>query len=122
MKRFLFAIILCFPFFSHATHIRAGEITYRVISYLSFDVTVTIYSEQGSGIPTDSIEINWGDGTTQWIQRDNAQGDILPNGIKRSIYIEPHSYPGPLPFYIISVHDQNRINGIININFSGSVN
>ena len=115
-----------------ATHNRAGEIRYRVLGYLTFEVTIITYTK-ASSIPADrdTLTLNWGDGTFEDVLRSNGQviGGV-PNGvviqgtdIKYNEYkSRPHTYPGPLPFYIISVKDPNRISNIININGGASVN
>jgi len=131
-------VLLLFGFFffvfnSFATHNRAGEIRYRVISYLTFEVTIITYTKASStAADRDTLELYWGDGTMEKVVRTNGpivggvrKGVVLPGGndIKYNEYRSNyHTYPGPLPFYIISVPDPNRISNIININRGASVN
>jgi gliding motility-associated-like protein len=63
----------------------------------------------------------WGDGSGQYVQRSNGNGDLLPNNTKRNYYIAEHTYPGRGTF-TISMTDPNRIDGILNINFPNSIN
>lgn len=133
MKRFLTLLIIigfCFEVF--ATHNRAGEIRYRVLSYLSFEVTIVTYTKASStAADRDTLKLKWGDGTFDMVLRSNGpigssgvpQGVVLGDDIKYNEYKSGvHTYPGPLPFYIISVSDPNRISNIININGGASVN
>lgn len=107
-----------------ASHYRAGEIFYENLSYLTYRVTVVTYSTDITGGPDrDTVEISWGDGTSSPALRTNGpigftgvpQGETVGNNIKKNIYIATHTYPGPLPFYVISMFDPNRVGGIINM-------
>ena len=119
---------------SYATHYRAGEIIYTLISPLTYEVqviTYTKFSGVSASADRDSIDISWGDGTSELISRVNgvdADGDGVPEGevifddIKQNIYRGRHQYPGIRPFYVISILDPNRIDNIINISGGASVN
>lgn len=109
-----------------ATHNRAGELLYEYISPLSYRVTVVTYSkisDISANADRDSLSLDWGDGTVESITRVNGplvngvpNGELIGNDIKQNIYISDiHTYTGALPFYIISVTDQNRIANIVNI-------
>src|SRR5688572_13352243 len=127
-----FFLLLSIPE-AFATHNRAGEIRYRVVSYLTYEVTIITYTKASSTqADRDTLELNWGDGTIESVLRSNGpivsgvhQGVVLPGGydIKYNEYKSGlHTYAGPLPFYVISVTDPNRISSIININQGASVN
>lgn len=133
MRKFL----LAFPVFllcltdAFGTHNRAGEIRYRAVSYLTFEVTIITYTKASSTqADRDTLELNWGDGTIEMVLRSNGpvvggvpQGVVLEDDIKYNEYRSNlHTYAGPLPFYIVSVTDPNRISNIININGGASVN
>jgi gliding motility-associated-like protein len=121
---------------TYATHNRAGEITYEFTSNAgnTIKVTITTYTRESSvQADRDSLPIHWGDGKPDEIlYRTNGplnslgipNGESLGNDIKKNIYIGYHTYPGAPPppknFFIISMTDPNRNDGIINI--SGSVN
>jgi len=139
MKKSFFKVIaiLLMTFFSsnvYATHNRAGELLYEYISPLSYKVTVITYSkisDISGNADRDSLQIDWGDGTIETVVRingpivgGNPNGELIGNDIKQNIYESAiHTYSGALPFYIISMTDQNRIADIINIaGGSGSVN
>lgn len=79
MKKILLLLIVFFPFYSFATHERAGEITYRYIgpttwpySY-KYEITITTYTK-GSSEPADRcfLTIDFGDGDTALVCRSNG--------------------------------------------------
>lgn len=105
-----------------ATHNRAGEITYEQIGDLTIRMTLTTYTRTSSSMADrDSLEIQWGDGSSQWVRRVNGSGTVLPNDTKRNLYIAEHTYPGRAT-YTISMTDPNRNAGIINVNPPNSIN
>ncbi len=134
LKTFFISIAILLTFPAYATHNRAGELLYEYISPLSYKVTVITYSkisDISANADRDSLRIDWGDGTLETVIRVNGpivggvpNGQLIGNDIKENIYESGvHTYSGALPFYIISVTDQNRIADIVNISGgSGSVN
>lgn len=119
------AISICIIAFASqifATHNRAGEISYTQLSDLSIRAVVTTYTKTSSvSADRDSISIAWGDGSFSNVVRINGNGQILPNNIKKNVYIAEHSYPGR-GSYLISVQDPNRVDNILNIDPPNSVN
>ena len=129
MKRLLFFLLITFGMVVtvNATHNRAGEITYRHISGLTYEITVTTYTK-GSSTQADrcELEFRFGDGDIDTVQRINGPAsNNCPNGgvvispptqddLKKNIYQTTHTYPGPA-IYVISVQDPNRNAGILNI-------
>ncbi len=101
---------------AHATHNRAGEITFRQIGDLTFEVTCTTYTKTSS-VPADrdSLEFDWGDGNVQYVTRSNGNGQPMANDIKFNIYVATHIYSGRGE-YIISMTDPNRNGGVLNVN------
>ncbi|MCB9227584.1 MAG: gliding motility-associated C-terminal domain-containing protein [Chitinophagales bacterium] len=130
----LLAIIVLANNFVYATHNRAGELLYEFVSPLSYRVTVITYSkisDISANADRDSLILDWGDGTLETIVRVNGpivggtpNGELIGNDIKQNKYVSGvHSYDGALPFFIISLTDQNRIADIVNIaGGAGSVN
>ena len=116
-----------------ATHIRAGEITAVRISQtsLKFRFTIVIYSDTGSPIQVaDGGIINFGQGRTIGsLQGGNRQTieDASVNFEERSIGNETamtiieieHTFDGP-GVYVVSYTEQNRNDGILNINGGSS--
>jgi gliding motility-associated-like protein len=110
-----------------ATHQRAGEITYRYISGLTYEITIITYSYAPSPADRNELPITWGDGTSSILTRDNGPegynpagilcehlGEIVGPDIKKNLYTDTHTFPGPAT-YIISLEDPNRNYGIQNI-------
>ncbi len=118
-KTLVFASIFTFMLMNvaEATHNRAGEITYRQINALSFEITITTYTK-GSSIQADrdSLELCFGDGICQWVQRFNGGGANIGNDIQLNVYKTLHAYPGPGK-YVMYMTDPNRNGGILNVNY-----
>lgn len=129
MKRIILililAIIILIP--TYATHQRAGEITFRYISGLTYEITITSYSYAPSPADRNELEINWGDGSSSVLIRNNGPSGVNPAGlycdhlgeivgpeIKKNLYSGQHTFPGPST-YKISLEDPNRNYGIMNI-------
>ena len=129
MKKVLFILLFIFICLgqSFATHQRAGEITYRYISGLTYEVTIITYSYAPSTADRPELDITWGDGQVNTLQRVNGPPGVNPAGIfcehlgetvgpdiKKNLYIGQHTYPAAST-YIISLEDPNRNYGILNI-------
>jgi gliding motility-associated-like protein len=101
-------------FQSFATHNRAGEITYRQIAGLTFEVTIITYTATGPGYTADrsQLEILWGDNTSSVLPR--VEEVNLPDYYKRNRYVGTHTYPGAGVYQIV-VEDPNRNYGVTNI-------
>ena len=121
IKRILFILPFCLlQIFLHATHNRAGEITYQQIDELTIRATITTYTKTSSqGADRDTVEIFWGDGTSEFVKRTNGNGFPQPNDIKINYYIAEHTYPGR-GTYTLAMRDPNRVINILNI--TNSVN
>jgi gliding motility-associated-like protein len=97
----------------HATHNRAGEITYRYLGGYKYEITVLTYTFTPSLANRDSLSVNWGDGSAlETVLIDKKI--FLPNNIRYNTYVGVHTYPGA-GTYIISMEDPNRNGGVINI-------
>ncbi|MEE4196743.1 MAG: gliding motility-associated C-terminal domain-containing protein [Bacteroidales bacterium] len=116
MKFNLFSLILLLNLFFAgpiwATHNRAGEITYRQLSDLTFEITVTTYTYTLSNVDREELEVSWGDGTYTIIPRNDFIE--LPDYYQRNRYIARHTFPGP-GVYEVLVEDPNRNYGVENI-------
>ena len=113
----LLAILLFFAQNVFATHNRAGEITWVHLHDLTYEFTITTYTDPNSPADRSSLGIDWGDGTTDTLDRSS----IIPltDAIQQNLYIGQHTYSGPAKF-IITMVDPNRVADVINI--EGSVN
>ena len=113
MKKFIiFTLLICTWICAHATHERAGEITYKHISGLTYEFTLTTYTYTASLADRPTIDIYWGDGTSNQVSRNSKTN--IGNEIFQNIYITQHTFPAS-GSYIVSMEDQNRNQGIINI-------
>lgn len=97
---------------ARATHQRAGEITYKNVGGLTYEITILTYTYAPSPADRPKLVIKWGDGTSAELPR--VVKEDLPNNIRRNVYTGQHTYPG-LGEYKISVEDPNRNYGILNI-------
>jgi hypothetical protein len=99
-----------------ATHNRAGEITFKQLSNLTFEISVVTYTQTSSvQADRDSLYLCFGDGSCQWVVRSNGQGTVLANDVQSNIYTTTHAYAG-LGTYSISMTDPNRNANILNVN------
>ncbi|MBP6977253.1 MAG: gliding motility-associated C-terminal domain-containing protein [Bacteroidales bacterium] len=105
-------LLMILTLIATATHERAGEITYRHISGLTYEVKILTYTFAPSPADRPELEILWGDGTASILER--VEKIDLANDIRRNVYIGQHTYSGAST-YTISMEDPNRNYGIINI-------
>jgi len=103
-------------FLLQATHNRAGAITYRHISGNTYEFTVKTCTKTSSAADRDELEITWGDGTLDTIDRVTIIASPIYD-VQENVYIGVHDFTGP-GSYIISVEDPNRNAGIVNITAS----
>lgn len=111
---FLFAVFFLNGLY--ATHQRAAEITYKHLSGLSYEFTVTMYTKTSS--PADdarpTMPVFWGDESADEIDRIYFQPIPGVDDISLNIYKGQHTFPGP-GTYKIQVEDPNRNSGVVNI-------
>jgi gliding motility-associated-like protein len=106
------AIMMALTSVAEATHNRAGEITYKQLSDLTFEVTVTTFTYTLSKADRPTLDVEWGDNSITNVARISET--ILPNNYKKNVYVAQHTYPGP-GVYRIVVQDPNRNFGVENI-------
>ena len=116
-RKFLFILLLIVSIPVFATHNRAGEITYRQIGPLTYEITIVTYTYTLSPADRPQLEVHWGDGSYDYV--DRIEKIQLPNYYQRNTYKGIHTYPGP-GTYEIFMEDPNRNEGVLNI--PGSVN
>jgi len=116
MKKYILLLVSCFLLSAsaRATHNRAGEITYRKISNLTYEATITTYTKESSPADRPYLEIFWGDGSSDTIQRINEPGEMIGPDVKKNIYIGVHTY-STIGSYCMYFEDPNRNAGVINI-------
>lgn len=107
-----------------ATHNRAGEITYRHISGLTYEITITTCTKTSVIADREWLKINWGDNFNPNLVLDSLQRDSIffspTEDWQLNWYSGIHTYPGPGE-YIISMVDPNRNDGVNNIPVSVNV-
>ncbi len=115
MKKFVYILLILFASNqpdTKATHNRAGEITYRQISQLTYEITITTFTYTRSAADRSQLEVMWGDNTISVAGRISET--ILPDLYKKNVYTARHTFPGPGSYDII-VQDPNRNLGVQNI-------
>jgi gliding motility-associated-like protein len=113
MIRHLFTFILfCIALVTSATHERAGEITFRHIGGLTYEVKILTYTFAPSPADRPELEIKWGDGTSSILPR--VEKVDLTNDIRRNVYTGQHTYSGAST-YLLTMEDPNRNYGVLNI-------
>ena len=98
-----------------ATHNRAGEITYRHVAGLTYEVVITTYTKTSAIADRPWLQIYWGDeqaGEADSLDRENIV--FLPNDVQINTYRGTHTYGGPGAF-ALEVLDPNRNDGVLNI-------
>jgi gliding motility-associated-like protein len=115
-RKLLFVIVLlfCFAFSAKATHQRAAEITYTWIGGNAYEFTLTCYtySPSPAGIQRDSLLVQWGDGTEEYIPRVVLQN--LGDDYTLNVYKQIHNFASSGTF-TISMEDANRNYGVVNV-------
>jgi len=117
MRTTVFTILLFLLITSllHATHNRAGEITYKQIGPLTIEATITTYTQASSNqADRDSLNLCWGDGHCELLLRSNGSGNPIENNYKVNHYTGTHTYPA-LDTYTLSMTDPNRNTGVLNV-------
>jgi gliding motility-associated-like protein len=114
MRKILFILFGLFEFLNlFGTHNRAGEITYRYISGLTYEFEIVTYTNSAPyAADRPSLDINWGDGTSSTLNRYLTI--MLPNITKENHYKGVHTFSGQ-GSYVISMEDPNRNYGVVNI-------
>ncbi len=115
MNRIILISLLLLSFLpSFATHNRSGYITYKYVGGKEYEITVTTCTKLSStAADRPELQICWGDGTRDTINRTSAIDDIMFD-VRQNKYVYNHTYPAD-GVYHIEVYDPNRNAGVINI-------
>ncbi len=118
-KYTLGVVLMLLSMSSFATHYRAGEILYEHITDRRYRITAISYTDpQSLADPsTVEIEVKFGDGSSEKVNRSSR--NVLSNRVVQNVYVVTHEYRVD-GNYTISYYDQNRVNGIININLGNT--
>jgi gliding motility-associated-like protein len=124
--RFNLFIVFCITllsihYSSHATHIRAGEITAERVSpvTLTYKITVVGYTDTRSSVVFGPGDINFGDGREVSLntESDFVLVESLGNQIEKNTFVITHTYQGPGQ-YIIRFREFNRNDATLNMDNS----
>jgi gliding motility-associated-like protein len=104
----------------HATHNRAGEITYFHVGGNTYEFVVYTYTKTTAPADRPWLPISWGDGSPQdSLERESIV--LYPErDAQQNIYRKRHTFPGA-GLYEICITDPNRNGGILNIDNGNSV-
>ncbi len=111
---FIFGFLFCLAFSAKATHQRAAEITYTWLGGNAYEFTLTCYTYTPSpaGLQRDSLLVQWGDGSEEFIPRVVLQN--LGEDYTLNVYKQIHNY-STSGTYTISMEDANRNFGVVNV-------
>lgn len=103
--------------FVKADHYYGGNISYKHINGYTYKVTLVTYADNSkANSDRDSVEIIWGDGGEEFIQRVNnlGNGETVFPGIKKNIYEGIHNYSETGNYKLIFI-DNYRPDNMLNI-------
>jgi gliding motility-associated-like protein len=111
----LLALLLLGPVAVEATHNRGGEITFRHLNNLTYEIRVVTYTKDQNAADREFLPVSFNYGNPTRIDTVQRSSRVfVGNDIVRNIYLTTHTFPGA-GTYTISVTDPNRIGGINNI-------
>lgn len=116
----LLVCALALPWMAHATHNRAGEITYTHLQGLTYEVVITTYTKADALADRPFLKLRWGDEIGPALDSLTRELPLaqLPGNVQVNVYRGTHTYGGP-GAYELSVEDPNRNDGVLNM--TGSV-
>ena len=106
--RILVILLITIAFTVKADHYYGGYITYEHVAGNTYKVTVVTYADNSKeNSDRDSVEIIWGDGEKEFIQRINniGNGETVFPGIKKNIYEGTHAYSDSGNFQLVFIDD-----------------
>ncbi len=123
-RQVIFTILIFISFATHlsATHIRGGEITYTRLSASEYCFTLHFYTDITPGnADSPQVTFDFGDGSPAVVvARTSFVEDSAVGFLGISTYEVCHTFAGA-GNYMISIVEENRDAGIININNGNSV-
>ena len=114
MRIFLLILFLSGSTLLHATHNRAGEITYTQTGPNTIKVSVVTYTKASSPADRPEIILSWGDGQSTKLQRADGYPKLFGPDLNINLYEATHTYPSAKK-YTIAFEDPNREQGVVNI-------
>ena len=113
MNKIYLIFFLLMPVLASATHNRGGEITYKHLFGHTYEFTITTCTKSSSPADRPELEIEFGDGTLDTVQRLSVT-PIAGYDAQKNVYVINHSYSGD-GTYQICVSDPNRNSGVLNV-------
>ncbi len=114
MRIGLFILSIFISLISFATHNRAGEISFKQIGVNQFEITLVTYTRIETEADRPIIEINWGDGSIDSLNRSPGFPQFVAIDINVNEYKSIHTFPGP-GVYTVSLEDPNRNADVVNL-------
>jgi len=114
MRIGLFILSIFISLISLATHNRAGEISFKQIGVNQFEITLVTYTRIETEADRPIIEINWGDGSIDSLNRSPGFPQFVAIDINVNEYKSIHTFPGP-GVYTVSLEDPNRNADVVNL-------
>lgn len=106
-------LLILISLVASATHNRAGEISYRQIGVNEYEITLITYTRVETEADRPVIEIEWGDGTIDSLNRLGLP-ELVGIDVNKNTYTSSHIFPGP-GTYKVSLEDPNRNENVINV-------
>lgn len=106
--RILLVLFLMISSFARADHYYGGYITYEHLGGYEYKVTVVTYADNDKvNSDRDSVEVIWGDGVKEYIQRVNnlGNGETVFPGIKKNIFEGQHTYTEHGNYQLVFIDD-----------------
>ena len=117
-RQLLSVIAALFASVTMASHSLGGEFRYTHVQGFTYEISFLAWTCLESPADRPELIFDLGDGTLDTVPRisivDNPSGAGGCCGIRHSVYTTTHTYPGT-GVYTISMDDQNRGSGIVNI-------
>ncbi len=115
LKKLLILFLVCFSAMQlKATHNRAGEITFKQIGPLTFEITLITFTDPSTLAHQQRTELyfSFSDNTQDTFPRISE--NLVGMNISKNEYVGTHTFPA-VGTYIIAMEDPNRNAGIANI-------
>ncbi|MBC8265823.1 MAG: gliding motility-associated C-terminal domain-containing protein [Flavobacteriales bacterium] len=115
LKKLCILFLVCFSALQlKATHNRAGEITYKQIGPLTFEITLITFTDPSTMAHQQRTELyfSFSDNTQDTFPRISET--LVGTNISKNEYIGVHTFPA-VGTYIIAMEDPNRNAGVVNI-------
>ena len=117
MHALRFVLFAAIAGYAQASHWLGGEFRYTHVQGFTYEISFHAWTCLDSPADRPELVFDMGDGILDTVPRmsimDNPTGPGCC-GVRYSVYNTTHTYPGP-GFYAITLQDQNRGSGIVNI-------